>query len=152
MAYLVETSLLLRLANAEDPDLPVARRAISELHRQGQSLRSAPQVFVEFRSVATRPKEVNGLGLNPAEAETRADGFEALFPLLPDTPDIYPAWKTLVQTAGVIGKQVHDARLVAVCQVYGISHVLTFNVGHFTRLAAYVSGLTVVDPRTASIP
>ena len=75
-------------------------------------------------------------GLPPADAESLAATFEARFPLLPETPDIYPAWKVLVQALGVIGKQVHDARLVAVCHVHGVTHLLTFNVAHFARLAA----------------
>ena len=42
----------------------------------------------------------------------------------------YPAWKALVNALGVIGKQVHDARLVAVCHVHAVTHLLTFNVAH----------------------
>jgi len=68
------------------------------------------------------------------------------FPLLAETPDIYPAWKTLVGALGVIGKQVHDARLVAVCDVHGVTHLLTFNVAHFVRMARFGPGLVVVDP------
>ena len=64
-------------------------------------------------------------------------GFEARFPLLPETPDTFPAWKALVQAAAVVGKQVHDARLFAVCQVHSVDHILTFNVQHFTRLATH---------------
>jgi hypothetical protein len=67
---------------------------------------------------------------------------------LPETPAIYPAWKALVTALAVIGKQVHDARLVAVCHVHGVTHLLTFNVTHFTRLAGFGPGLTVVDPAT----
>jgi hypothetical protein len=48
----------------------------------------------------------------------------------------------------VIGKQDHDARLVAVCQVSGVLNLLTFNVGDFTTLANIVPGLTIVDPGT----
>jgi hypothetical protein len=66
--------------------------------------------------------------------------------MLDDTPAIYPAWKTVVQATGVIGKQVHDARLVAVCQVYAVSHLLTFNVAHFSRYAGFTPGLTAVHP------
>jgi hypothetical protein len=69
-----------------------------------------------------------------------------MFPLLAETPDIYPAWKALVGALGVIGKQVHDARLVAVCHVHAVTHLLTFNVGHFTRLAGFGPGVAVVDP------
>jgi hypothetical protein len=53
-----------------------------------------------------------------------------------------------VGALGVVGKQVHDARLVAVCHAHGVSHLLTFNVGHFTRLAAFGPGLVVLDPAT----
>jgi predicted nucleic acid-binding protein len=68
------------------------------------------------------------------------------FPLLEETPAIFPAWKALVSALGVIGKQVHDARLVAVCHVHGVANILTFNTGHFTRLAAFGPGLAVLDP------
>jgi len=44
--------------------------------------------------------------------------------LVAETPDIDPAWKALVGALGVIGKQVHDARLVAVCHVHGVTHLL----------------------------
>lgn len=80
--------------------------------------------------------------------EAQAEAFEQKFLLLPETPDIYPAWKALVQAADVVGKQVHDARLVAVCHVYGITHILTFNVRHFARLATFAPGVVVVDPNT----
>jgi hypothetical protein len=66
--------------------------------------------MVEFRSVATRPAAQNGLGLSTVDAESQAAAFEAAFPLLPKTPDIFPAWKALVSAMDVIGKQVHDAR------------------------------------------
>lgn len=146
MAYLVETSVLTRLANVNDVSYAVADHAVTTLRQQGEELRTTPQNFVEFRSVATRSTAVNGLGFPPAVVEAKATIFEATFPLLPETPDIYPAWKTLVQAAGVVGKQVHDARLVAICHIYGITHVLTFNVQHFARFATYGPGLVVVDP------
>jgi hypothetical protein len=119
-----------------------------ELHRRGETLHVSPQNLIEFRNAATRPTAVNGLGLTAAEAEAKASAFEATFPLLAETPDIYPAWKALVGAVGVIGKQVHDARLVVVCHIHGVSHLLTFNVPHFTRLAAFGPGIVVVDPAT----
>ncbi|MBA4065874.1 MAG: PIN domain nuclease [Isosphaera sp.] len=148
MAVLLDTSVLGRLANAADAQHAAAARAVLELHRRGEVLHVTPQVLVEFRNVATRPAAVNGLGLPVADAEALAATFESRFPLLPETPDIYPAWKALVAAVGVVGKQVHDARLVAVCHVHGVAHVLTFNVGHFARLAAAPPGVVVLDPAT----
>jgi predicted nucleic acid-binding protein len=86
--------------------------------------------------------------MSVAAAQTQVTEFEAEFPLLIDTADIYPVWKAIVQAAGVTGKQVHDARLVAVCHVHRITHLLTFNVGHFARLASVGPGVVVVDPAT----
>lgn len=146
MAYLMDTSILIRLANAADALRPVAARALLELHRRGEVLHITPQVLIEFRNVATRPVAVNGLGLSAAETEAEAAGFEARFPLLAETRDIYPAWKALVGTLGIIGKQVHDARLVAVCHVHAVTHLLTFNAGHFIRMAGFGPGIVVTDP------
>ena len=146
MAWLVDTSLLVRLANTADSSYSTAVHAIKTLHRRGEVIHTTPQNYLEFRSVATRPILVNGLGLDPFDAEFKADSFEVLFPPLVETPDNYLAWKNLVKKSEIIGKQVHDARLVAVCQVYGITHLLTFNSGHFTRLATHVPGLVIVDP------
>jgi predicted nucleic acid-binding protein len=96
--------------------------------------------------VATRLAAVNGLGLSTATTQAQAVTFEARFPLLAQTPDIDPAWKSLVAALGVTGKQVHDARLVAVCQVYGVTHLLTFNVAHFVRMAGFGPRIVVIDP------
>jgi predicted nucleic acid-binding protein len=148
MAYLVDTSILGRLANSADRDYTAALRAVMELHRRGEVLHVAPQNLVEFRNAATRPVVVNGLGLPATEVEAKTSDFEAAFPLLAETPDIYPAWKSLVGALGVIGKQVYDARLVVVCHLNGVSHLLTFNTAHFTRLAAQAPGIVVVDPAT----
>jgi predicted nucleic acid-binding protein len=118
---------------------------VLELHRRREVLHSTPQVFVEFRNAPMRPVSVNGLGLTAAEADALAATYESRFPLLPETPDVYPAWKALVSAAGVVGKQVHDARLAAVCHVHGVPQVLTFNVRHFARLTAYGPGLVVIN-------
>jgi predicted nucleic acid-binding protein len=146
VAYLIDTSVLARLANSADSFYPVATRAVVELHRRNELLHITPQNLIEFRSVATRPVVMNGLGLSPQDADAKTAVFESAFPLLPDTPEIYPAWKALVAALGVIGKQVHDARLVSVCHAHGVSHLLTFNTQHFVRLAASPPAVVVIEP------
>jgi predicted nucleic acid-binding protein len=146
MAHLLDTNILMRLANTGDARHPEAAGAVVELHRRGEVLHVTAQVLIEFRNVATRPAALNGLGLSAAEAEAQAAGFEAAFPLLVETPDIFPAWKALVGGLGVVGKQVHDARLVAVCHAHGVARLLTFNVAHFARMAGFGPGIVAVDP------
>jgi predicted nucleic acid-binding protein len=146
MAFLIDTSVLGRLANRADVSHAIATAAIAELHRRGEVLHVTAQNLIEFRNFATRPVGANGLGLAAAAAEGLAATFEAAFPLLAETPDIFPAWKGIVRALGVVGKQVHDARLIAVCHVHAVTHLLTFNVSHFARLAGVGPGVAVVDP------
>jgi len=148
VSFLVDTSILARLANTADKQYPVALQSVIELHRQGETLYVTPQTIIEFRSVATRPQANNGLGLSSTESDRQTTRFESLFPLVVDTPGIFPVWKSIVSQAGTIGKQVHDARLVAVCHVHAITHLLTFNTIHFQRFASIAPGIIVVDPMT----
>ena len=145
MATLVDTSVLGRLANRADAAHRLAESAVAELHRRGEVLYITAQNLIEFRNFATRSKEANGLGLASTNAAVVAASFEAAFPLLQENPAVYPAWREIVENLGVVGKQVHDARLVAVCHVQGVTHILTFNAGHFTRLATAPPGIIVVD-------
>lgn len=116
-----------------------------ELHGRGEVLHITAQNLIEFRNVATHPVAIYGLGLIVVEAETKT----AIFLLLPETPDIFPVWKAIVEALAVVGKQFHDARLVAVYHAYHISHLLAFNVAHFIRLAASGPVLAILDPSAA---
>jgi hypothetical protein len=55
MAYLLDTSILGRLANSADRYYAVALHAVIELHRRGEVLYVDPQNLIDFRSAATRP-------------------------------------------------------------------------------------------------
>ena len=70
--------------------------------------------------------------------------IEDAFPLLPETPDVYPLWRSLVDRQGVVGRQVYDARLVAVMMTHGVSRLLTLNPNHFRRFSEIV-GVTPDD-------
>jgi predicted nucleic acid-binding protein len=146
MAYLVDTSILVRLASQSDVQFAVAAEAVLKLHDRGEALHITPQNLIEFRNVATRPVKNNGLGLSVTAAETNAANFEATLPLLAETAEVFPKWKDIVKSLGTIGKQVHDARLVAVCHVHGVRNLLAFNAVHFASLASFGGGIAVVTP------
>jgi predicted nucleic acid-binding protein len=151
VAYLLDTSVLARLANQADAQHAIAVQSVVGLHRGGEVLCVTPQVLIEFRSVATRPKESNGLGMASADAVKEAAVFEQVFPLMLDTAEVYAAWKRIVETLQFTGKQVHDARLIAMCQVRGINDLLTFNVGHFQRIAACGPTVKIVSPVESAV-
>ena len=144
MIYLADTNVLLRFADRAHPLHPIIRAAVRTLRAGRHKLRATPQNFVEFWNVATRPIERNGFGLVPARADRLLRLVERLFPLLPDSPAVYPEWRRLVVSFGVSGVQVHDARIVAAISVHGVTHILTFNTTDFVRYST--RGIVAVDP------
>jgi predicted nucleic acid-binding protein len=133
MRVLVDTNILLRRVNRKDPSYSDARRALNVLRDRGDQLCIFPQIVVEFWSVCTRPVQRNGLGVSAAIADRITTRIEAIFDMLPDTPDAYAVWRVLVKLHGVSGLKVYDARLVASARVHGIGSILTFNDADFRR-------------------
>jgi predicted nucleic acid-binding protein len=119
-------------------------RSVSSLATRRDDLYVIAQNLIEFWAVATRPIIDNGLGLTVILAERELTKLKALFTILPDTADILPEWEQLVVKHQVLGKQAHDARLVAAMMVHRITHLLTFNIADFKRY----SEITVVSPST----
>jgi predicted nucleic acid-binding protein len=143
MAYLLDTNILVRCMQPSSPEYQTTIAAIEKLSKRGEETLITAQTIVEFWSVATRPADQNGLGLTPSQADVEVRKMEALFALLPDVPGIYSHWRRVVVSAGVSGRQVHDARLVAVMLVHGVTHLLTLNTSDFKRYR----GIVVVHPR-----
>jgi hypothetical protein len=75
--------------------------------------------------------------------------FETTLVLMPDTPAVYGEWKRLVGDHSVMGKNAHDARIVAAMAVHGISHLLTFNGRDFKRFQNIIA---VIEPTDLSPP
>ena len=143
---LIDTSTLLRTLQASHPQRETARVAIKALIARGRELHIVPQNLVELWVVATRPLSQNGLGLSTPEAAADLARLKSMFPLLADTPAIYPVWESLVIQYRVFGKPAHDARLVAAMRVHGLTTILTFDRTGFSRYA----GIEVLHPADAA--
>jgi predicted nucleic acid-binding protein len=143
MRYLVDSNVLLRLLQRNDPHHSTIRQAVRALLARGDELCCAPQNIVELWNVSTRPATARGgFGLTTAEADRRVRLIERVFTVLDETPAVYPEWRRLVVSHSIMGVQVHDARIVAVMNVHGVTHLLTLNGADFSR---YV-GITCVAP------
>jgi predicted nucleic acid-binding protein len=122
-----------------------ARRAVTVLSGRGDELVMAQQNLVEFWNVCTRPKSARqGLGLSIAETERRLTRLDSMLSLMVELPSIITIWRQLVFNHSVRGRQVHDAKLVALMMAHGIDTILTFNGSDFSRFP----GITAIDPRT----
>ena len=142
MSYLIDTNVLVRLAQPKNPDQREVRRALRALRRRPGFLGITPQNLIEFWAVATRPASANGLDLTVDETARQIGKLKALFTLLPDSSDIFSEWEGLVLQHQVLGKQAHDARFVAAMNVHKLTHLLTFNTTDFKRF----TGITVISP------
>lgn len=146
MRILTDTNILVRSVERAYPLMRIARDSLRHLYENGHELCVAPQVVAEFWNVCTRPVKVNGLGHDIAATGRLVTRIEALFTVLPDTPESYRAWRELVVKHQVCGAKVHDARLVALANTNDITTILTFNVSDFQRYAS----IKVIDP--SSLP
>ena len=142
MRVLVDTNILLRSVQPSHPLCAQATHGVSKLIRQKDAVFFCSQNIAEFWNVATRPADLNGLGLSHEEVLQEVSSIERLLTLLPDIPAIYPAWKEIVADNKVQGVKVYDARLVAIMTVYAVESVLTFNTADFKRY----SNITALHP------
>ena len=143
MAYLPDTNIVLRLVNKKDPLHQIVSQAIEQLGQNGEELVIIPQILVEFWTVATRPTDVNGLGMTTDEAEKELENLQKLFTLLPENERIFDEWKTLIVKYKVSGKTTHDARIVAAMTVHKIENILTLNPNDFKRFTE----ITTIKPQ-----
>jgi len=133
MVCLPDTNIILRLVSKNDPLHQVVSQAIERLEQSGEELVIIPQILVEFWTVATRPKDVNGLGMPTREAENELEKLQKLFMVLPENEKIFDEWKRLIVKYKVSGKTTHDARIAAAMTVHKIENILTLNPNDFRR-------------------
>lgn len=143
MPTLIDSNILVYLADPNSPFFNETVRAVALLLRRGEELYVTPQNLIEFWVVATRPITNRGLGLSPVQAQSELFRIKGIFRWLADSPAIYPEWEKLVTQHAVLGKNVHDARLAAVMNVYGIGTLLTANKDDFKRF----QNITAMEPQ-----
>ncbi|MEE3715736.1 PIN domain-containing protein [Tumidithrix elongata RA019] len=131
---MIDTNILLRIAQKTHPMNEVAVQSVKVLFERGDALFITSQNLIEFWVVATRPIEVNGLGLSVARALEELEEIKNTFTLLLDTENIFLIWEDLIARYQVSGKPAHDTRLVAAMIAHGLTDLLTFNTDDFKRL------------------
>lgn len=142
MRILFDANILLRAAQTSHPQHQEVLDATHQLIQRGYESCIVPQCQYEFWVVATRPQSLNGLEFTAAEAETELSQLRGSLTFLNDPPGLFAEWKHLVTTLSIIGKNAHDARIIAAMMLHGISHLLTYNVRDFQRYP----GIIVLSP------
>ena len=136
MSILLDTNILLRLADEGSPSHAEALAAVEVLEMSDRECVIVPQVLYEYWVVATRPMANNGLGMSINAVNRAVDRWTTAFRLLLDERGVFTRWYSLVTSHEVKGKAAHDARLVAAMQRHRVMNVLTFNQPDFIRFTS----------------
>lgn len=133
---LIDTNVLLAATD-------VARRAhdaaLHLLDHDRRALVVTPQIVREFLAVATRPIELNGLGLTGSDAAANLGELLEVLDVVDEDLDSVDRLTVMVSSGVAAGKQVHDANVVAVALARSIDAIVTDNVRHFARFSEMIT-------------
>jgi toxin-antitoxin system PIN domain toxin len=138
----IDSNLLVYAHREDSPWHNTAYARIVEL-AEGPAAWAIPWPCVhEFLSIVTHPRIYNP----PTPLEKAIDQVEAWLEspslvLLSELEGYWPQLCSLLQTGHVLGPQVHDARVAALCLQHGVSELWTID-RDFSRFP----GLTVRNP------
>ncbi|WP_160148112.1 type II toxin-antitoxin system VapC family toxin [Rubripirellula obstinata] len=132
---MLDTSVVVRLAQPTTPSCKAVLNTLDELGQQGYEFCIVPQVIYEYWVVVTRPLANNGLAFSADDTTLEIAKLASLFTVLRDERTVFEHWQQLVTSYKVIGKNAHDARIVAAMHRHGINDLLTLNPKDFRRYA-----------------
>ena len=132
----VDTNVLLSATDESRAHHREAFRLIAESATRGVHLAASGQILREYLVVATRPAEVNGLGLTVADATANLQQFLRFLHTYDETEAVASHLRDLGLTHGLRGKRFHDANIVATMAAHGIRTLVTENEDDFTAFDA----------------
>ncbi len=138
----VDTNILLA---ATDRARSAHRAATRFLNEDERRLALTPQIVREYLAVATRPVDVNGLGLAMPDALANLEMLLQDMQLLAEDAATTATLVDLIGRGLAEGKQVHDANVVAVAFAHRADAIVTDNARHFARFANLIAVENLTD-------
>ena len=133
---MVDTNVLLAATDTSRHRHDAAVRLLNEDRR---ALSASPQNVREYLAVATRPIELNGLGLSSVDAVANLGELLEGMDLVEEDADSADRLTEMVGAGLAIGEQVHDANIVAVAMACGAHTIVTDDRRHFARFADLIT-------------
>jgi len=103
-----------------------------------RGLAISPQIVREYLAVTTRPVERNGLGMSGGDAVANVEQFLGAMMILSEGSGTTAKLLALIGMRSALGKQVHDANVVAVALAHSATAIVTDNPRHFRRFASTI--------------
>ncbi len=118
-----------------------ATQLFARSNRHGLRLAVSGQILREYLVVATRPVDVNGLGLDVRDATANVSEFLRRLDLYDETEAGSERLCRLARIHDLRGKRIHDANIVATMMAHGIRALVTQNLEDF----ALFDEIAIVD-------
>lgn len=134
----VDTNVLVA---ATDESRRGHRRAVEVLDdwpTVGTVLYTSGQILREYLAVATRPLDMNGMGVSSEDAIANVRSLRGRLHLLAENTKVADHLLVLLAEVPCSGKQVHDANIVATMLVHGVGAIVTADEAHFARFAGMI--------------
>ncbi|HYH44839.1 MAG TPA: PIN domain-containing protein [Thermoanaerobaculia bacterium] len=144
-AVLLDTNVLLSATTPSRRLHRAALRVLNEWPNRGYILMASPQVLREYMVVASRPVEVNGLAQGMEVVLANIAALRGRVRLLSEGGEVLDRLADLIAVYGCVGKQIHDANVVATALAAGETKVMTDNLRDFSRFAPEIE---VIDLAT----
>lgn len=130
----LDTNVLLHATDGLRPFHEEAQRLITGAGTSGFHLAVSGQVLREYLSVATRPTDSNGLGLEAPYAVRNVERFSEFTIFLDESESVAQQLRELVCELRVSGKRIHDANIAATMLAHHIRFLITEEGADFTQL------------------
>ena len=127
----VDTNVLLSATDESRSHHREACWLIAGSGSRGLHLAASGQILREYLVVATRPAEVNGLGLAVVDATANLYQFLRHLHTYDETEAVAKRLRDLGLSQGLRGKRFHDANIVATMAAHGIRTLVTENEDDF---------------------
>ena len=128
----LDTNILLAATDTGRDGNQAALRIFDNLPAEGVHLAISGQILREYLVVATRPVDINGLGMTPDQALDNVEAVRSRCVFLDETGESSQILMDMVRDTRISGKRIHDANVAAVMISSGISDLITFNTRDFT--------------------
>lgn len=138
----VDTNILLRSIHQLASQHLLARQLVEQYHNNGYELWINRQVIREYLVQVTRAG-VLSTPLDIPQAIQRLYQIELVYHIADETHDVTKMLKSVIQQFPTVGKQIHDANIVATMLTHGIDTLLTLNVSDMKRFSSHITIVTL---------
>jgi predicted nucleic acid-binding protein len=130
--FFVDTNILLRAVLSQMHQHGEVDTLLKDTIREGAELWISGQIIREFIVQATHPRTL-AQPLSIEDVVQEIEAIKPLFQIADETAVVRAQLLEILQQYPTIGKQVHDANLIATMLAYGIDTLITLKTADFKR-------------------